>query len=208
MNDEQRDTENQINEPSWIERFACITTPYGGETVGLSDEQAAEFDADPDEYAAQHFGLSKADYREWIRTRGSPLCGERTKSGSLCKQAIGPGQQEAKVWRVLHRQGCCHWHGGGGIDERAEAEAAKIAESENATSTEAMFAAALAEEMPDTRRTFVLSLQQFWRDRGFLSQRQLETMFEMFPDLWIPGFDLNAFRARREVANRAEKGRP
>jgi len=55
-----------------------------------------------------------------------------------------------------------------------------------ADSIRIMFETALAEEMPESRRKFVLSLRQFWQERGFLSQRQLAVMKEMFPDLWIP----------------------
>jgi hypothetical protein len=72
----------------------------------------ARYTADPDSFAAAHFGLSVVDYYEWLDVRGIPLCGHRTKSGALCKVQIGRGFREATEWKQLHRRQYCRVHGG------------------------------------------------------------------------------------------------
>jgi hypothetical protein len=49
-----------------------------------------------------------------------------------------------------------------------------------------MFEAALARDISDVRRKFVVSLQDFWQERGFLSHRQVDALRATFPNLDIP----------------------
>ena len=62
-----------------------VAVPGGGNTLYLNDEEADRYNADPDAYAASHFGLSKIEYLQWIDLEGAPLCGHRTKGGDLCR---------------------------------------------------------------------------------------------------------------------------
>jgi hypothetical protein len=50
-----------------------------------------------------------------------------------------------------------------------------------------MFDAALAKDITEARRKFVISLQAFWHERGFLSCRQVDALRTTFPNLDIPG---------------------
>jgi hypothetical protein len=97
-----------------VVRYICIATPGGVRTIHLdpADERTARYRADPDQFAADEVGLSKDEYREWVALDGMALCGERTKSGALCKNLISRIQLSAKDWKARHRQGACHSHGG------------------------------------------------------------------------------------------------
>ena len=81
-----------------------------GETVYLEEEDVARYKADPDLFAAQHYGFATVDeYREWVAADNAALCSERTKSGKLCGKSIGKchGLDE---WRSRHRSAPCSVH--------------------------------------------------------------------------------------------------
>lgn len=102
----------QINSPE-IEAVVCLTTPCGGETASLPDDAAvAAFRADPDKWAAAYFSLSLAEYGEWIELQGHPLCGARTKRGTLCRMFVGGQLSDAAEWKQRHRNYYCKLHGG------------------------------------------------------------------------------------------------
>jgi hypothetical protein len=63
--------ERPLNDPSWVETFACLMTAHGYQQIGLSDTEAARYDADPDNWAAKYFGLTLEQYYEWVE-RGRP----------------------------------------------------------------------------------------------------------------------------------------
>jgi hypothetical protein len=82
-----------------------IRTPWVEVEVDITEEQAARWQADPDLCAARYFGLSVEEYREWVvETDGTPLCGARTKSGHLCRNAARYGSFDAETWKRLHRR--------------------------------------------------------------------------------------------------------
>jgi hypothetical protein len=90
-----------------------VDRPAGGKCVDLpTTEEIVRFRADPDAFAGEHFGLTKDQYREWVAFDGTALCGERTKSGDLCGNAVSIEQMAADHWKVHHRQRVCESHGG------------------------------------------------------------------------------------------------
>jgi hypothetical protein len=115
-----------INSPTvYIETLISISlaTPWGGECMYVSegDPRIATYEADPDSFAAKHFGLSKNDYVEWIKFGGMPRCGARTRKGTLCENSVGRSQMEPAEFFKLHRSDCCACHGGG-VALRSHAE--------------------------------------------------------------------------------------
>jgi hypothetical protein len=103
----------RINEPAEACYIVCLSCPGGGEgMLELSLEEGEQYNADPDGYAANYFGLSTAEYVEWINTCGTPLCGARTKSGKLCRTPTGRMQQDAAAWMANHRAFFCRRHQG------------------------------------------------------------------------------------------------
>jgi hypothetical protein len=103
-----------INGPAQQEWYCCLSTPNGGETVGLRDASSVEtYNSNPDAFAASHFGLSISEYREWIESKGGALCSERTQKGRACRNTCGAGYQlDSVMWRKLHRNFPCVIHGG------------------------------------------------------------------------------------------------
>ena len=112
---EERRNTKPINRPSfWDEDWGYVVdllTAVGcGEAVSLSGYETAVYDADPDAWAADYFNLTLQQYREWIRTEGTPLCGAITKAGKPCSVPIGRYQQESQPWLALHRSERCSAH--------------------------------------------------------------------------------------------------
>lgn len=89
---------------------ACMASPGGATTIHLDESEVAAFDGDPDGYAAKYFGLSLQDYYEWVHLDGTPLCGETTKSGALCKVPCGRTQLGPSEWSERHRNEVCGTH--------------------------------------------------------------------------------------------------
>lgn len=102
-------TKPSINSGS-LTYCASLITPLGCESVILSEGEALSYQADPDNFAASHYGLKLGEYQEWLDMQGAALCSARTKEGALCKNQISPIQQEADAWKRLHRNGRCHAH--------------------------------------------------------------------------------------------------
>jgi hypothetical protein len=108
----------KINEPvdladaTWIVEFDGPCGTADG-THSLGRDEVEQYNADPDLFAAKALGFATADeYREWVECNGAPLCGERTKSGKLCRNQIGRIQQSPDNWREHHRSRACASHGG------------------------------------------------------------------------------------------------
>jgi hypothetical protein len=114
-NKKERRNAKPLNGPSrWEEEIgycAGLCIPGGSTGIPLwNEEEVAAYDADPDLFAADYFGLTLDEYREWIRTDGTPLCGAITKAGKPCPVALGPMQRELGPWLALHRNGLCSAH--------------------------------------------------------------------------------------------------
>jgi hypothetical protein len=101
-----------VPDPVWIVDFEGPCGTADGMHF-LNRQEAVEYNADPDLFAAKHLGFATADeYREWVETQGYALCSERTKSGRLCRNLIGGGQLDPAEWRARHRSAPCFNHGG------------------------------------------------------------------------------------------------
>jgi hypothetical protein len=102
---------NSPIDPDEAVYLLCLTTVCGGETTCIDRAELEQYNADPDGYAARHFGFANADdYREWIECHGAALCGERTKAGKLCRQLISRIQLSPAEWREQHRSQPCTAH--------------------------------------------------------------------------------------------------
>jgi hypothetical protein len=111
-----------INEPAtkYVEVIWSVFLLTGknrqGENYDFSDEsEVARYNADPDGFAAKHFGFDDVDdYREWVACDGAPLCSERTKKGRLCRNYACERIHihTPQDWLRLHRSGPCFVHGG------------------------------------------------------------------------------------------------
>jgi len=112
--EEDRFNAKPLNRPScWDKHLGYCTglcVPGGHNGISLDEEEVAAYDADPDLWAADYFGLTLEQYREWIRTDGTPLCGATTKAGKPCPVPLGPVQQQITPWLALHRNGLCCAH--------------------------------------------------------------------------------------------------
>ncbi len=99
---------NSKSEAIWT---ANVAVPGGGNTIYFeSREEAKTYDADPDAFAAKHFGLTKIEYLQWVDTDGAALCSHRTKGGDLCRNLISRIQLSAKQWKARHRKALCTTH--------------------------------------------------------------------------------------------------
>jgi len=88
-----------------------IAIPGGRVKIELDDAQAAEYNTDPDAYAARYLGLTKFEYVLWVDLDGAPLCGARTQGGDLCRNAVPGGVQlPASEWKARHRKDFCATH--------------------------------------------------------------------------------------------------
>ena len=92
---------NTINslEVAGIGFHANISIPGGGRDVILKAADLQEFAADPEKWAAAHFGVSKENYRDWIATDGTPRCSALTKKGKPCQGTFRRGcQMDIAEW--------------------------------------------------------------------------------------------------------------
>ena len=104
-----------LNGPScWDEDIGyCAGICVPGGSIGIplwDDEEVAAYNADPDLWTADYFGLTLDECREWIFTDGTPLCGATTKAGKPCPVPLGHVQQDPEPWLALHRNGLCSAH--------------------------------------------------------------------------------------------------
>jgi hypothetical protein len=115
------------NQKSWTEIFAQIETPlHCVENFDFNTEEAAAFDADPDVWAANYFGVTVEQYHEWCDCDGRPLCSATTKSGKPCGQIVaGFGQLDARDFVTMHRAHRCRVHNSPSAQATSPAAAGK-----------------------------------------------------------------------------------
>ena len=82
---------NSPAEPVWVANIRC---PWGGESLYLSEEEAAEFNSDPDGHAAKHFGVA-------------PRCRERLELVFIVVTAGGEQQRLPGATHVTPAGGGC-----------------------------------------------------------------------------------------------------
>jgi len=98
---------NKPADQCWV---ANVITVWGGENIFMDRAEAALYAADPDAFAARHFGLTKIEYYQWLDTQGSPLCRHRTARGDLCRNLTGGQQLAPDHWKSKHRKLFCKAH--------------------------------------------------------------------------------------------------
>jgi hypothetical protein len=101
-----------INSSDCFSIVVNVTTPWGGEDLYLADEaELARYQSDPDAFAAAHFKLTKAEYREWVTGYGTALCAGTTRHGSPCGNTLrGGGNLSSSEWKRRHRHEFCKTH--------------------------------------------------------------------------------------------------
>jgi hypothetical protein len=92
---------------------ANLTTVWGGEDIALTEQQVQVYQRHLDGFVAKHFGLTREEYREWIESDGTALCGGKTKAGKPCGNILTRGfQLDAQKWKARHRSEYCKIYGG------------------------------------------------------------------------------------------------
>lgn len=94
------------------EGIICLVHPCGGETIHLRADEVEPYNRDPDGFAAEYFGLTKREYREWVIQEGHALCGAHTKAGRLCRNFVTKHGSEASEWKAANRTEFCSSHRG------------------------------------------------------------------------------------------------
>lgn len=87
-------------------------------TIVLEPREVPAFVRDPEQGVADHFGVLKSQYLDWLATDGQPRCGSRTAKGERCRYHVSGGiRRSLEDW--LHEDGgFCAVHGG---EARADA---------------------------------------------------------------------------------------
>jgi hypothetical protein len=89
-----------------------VRSPGGSTAVVLAPDDVSQFIQDRDTFAAQHFGVSRQQYLDWVETDGAPRCGATTKKGKRCANFVKGGiQRTIEEWVELDG-GYCIVHGG------------------------------------------------------------------------------------------------
>ena len=86
-----------------------VYNPSGHEDVHLSLEEFQNYCSDFTKFCADHYELTTEQYDRWMKTHGTPQCGEKTKSGKRCKKPYGSTQTRAKQW-LDEDGGICAYH--------------------------------------------------------------------------------------------------
>ena len=66
-----------------------IPTAGGVELVWLSAHEMPRYLEHRAEFAAEYYGVTLQQYREWLETDGTPRCRAMTKAGKPCKNPAG-----------------------------------------------------------------------------------------------------------------------
>lgn len=97
--------------------FAAHVRSVGGvHNLFLKPRDIAGFIADRDQFAADYFGVTKAQYLEWLEHDGSARCSGTTTQGKPCRNYLS-GYSQLPIQEWLRRDGgYCAVHGGEGSD--------------------------------------------------------------------------------------------
>jgi hypothetical protein len=103
-----------------IEFSGSLAMPGGGHAITLRPEQIPAYLADKTQFAADYFGISKAQYLRWVETDGSVRCSRIKADGTPCRSFIsGPIQLPISEW-LKREGGYCAMHGGKNAIEARE----------------------------------------------------------------------------------------
>lgn len=93
-----------------------------GKELRLNRDELVKYLEDPEAFAANHFGLSVEQYREWFWTKGVMLCAAKTTKGAQCKHEVLSQGMPPNVWlNYKEKQRFCTYHEGAHC-ERYEAK--------------------------------------------------------------------------------------
>ncbi|RXH41079.1 hypothetical protein [Bradyrhizobium zhanjiangense] len=110
--------EQPLNSPDSIKLTVSLLAPnrqhVGSDFLesSISIADAERYRRDPDAFAAEHFGLTKEQYREWVVVEGYPLCGTAPTESGLCPERVGGCGCGPDEWKRLHRNRLCSIHSG------------------------------------------------------------------------------------------------
>lgn len=98
--------------------FAAHVRSVGGaHNLFVEPAEVATFLADKDQFAANYFGVTKAQYLEWLEHDGSARCGGAKAQGKPCRNYLS-GYSQLPIQEWLTRDGgYCAVHGGEGSEE-------------------------------------------------------------------------------------------
>jgi hypothetical protein len=89
-----------------------VATVAGGESVRVNSlRQIAEHGADPEAFAATHFGMTVEQYRLWLRLEGALRCTGHTARGRPCRNTFA-SHLPARDWLAACPTARCHLHSG------------------------------------------------------------------------------------------------
>lgn len=87
----------------------CISVPNesGQQTYVATPEDVLMFMEDPDSLYAKVYGVTKAEYRDWIDDLFTAYCAAKTRAGRQCRNAVQGGYGvSAKRWVELQGEYC------------------------------------------------------------------------------------------------------
>lgn len=93
--------------------LVSVPAPGGSTTFALQSGEVPAFIQDRDTFAASHFGVTRQQYLDWVKTDGAPRCGATTKKGTRCANSVTGGIQRTIGEWVELDGGYCTVHGGG-----------------------------------------------------------------------------------------------
>ena len=86
--------------------------PWGGITLTIRADQVPGIVADRDQGIADHLGVLKNQYLDWLQTEGLPRCGATTAKGERCRNSVSGGIQRPLEGWLQEDGGFCTIHGG------------------------------------------------------------------------------------------------
>lgn len=87
--------------------FVCLDTAWGGADIWLNEADFADYHADPQQFAADHFNLTKAEYADWVEGGATVQCIGTNAHGKRCKRRSKILGDEFAALRNHWR---CHCH--------------------------------------------------------------------------------------------------
>lgn len=94
-------------------RYSLAIKKPGGEIeLPINADGVQLYLKDRNQYSADYFGLSKAEYLKWIAQDGVTYCSSDTNENQPCKNVVAsPGQTGPLSWKRLQGEYCVV-HGG------------------------------------------------------------------------------------------------
>lgn len=108
-------------EAEGISLRARLKLVNGEMDIALPAAEVPAFLHDRHQYTADKLGVSKADYKAWLKAEGLPRCGSQTADGTRCKKSVSGGvRYDINEW-LAEDGGYCTAHGGLTAEEQPPA---------------------------------------------------------------------------------------